>query len=50
MTLRFLIDECLTPERAELATKVDLINQALEVFEEEDGSVEVAVYEIPDPV
>lgn len=33
----------------ELATKADLVNQALEVFEEEDGSVEVAVYDIPAP-
>ncbi len=27
----------------------DLVNQALEVFEDEDGSVEVAVYDIPGP-
>ena len=26
----------------------DLVNQALEVFEGEDGSVEVVVYGIPD--
>ena len=25
----------------------DLINQAMEVFEEEDSSVEVAIYDIP---
>lgn len=32
----------------ELATMHDLVNQALEVFEEEDGSVEVVIYGIPD--
>lgn len=26
----------------------DLVNQALEVFEQEDGSVEIVVYGIPD--
>ena len=32
----------------ELATMDDLVNQALEVFEEADGSVEVVIYDIPD--
>lgn len=32
----------------ELGTMVDLVNQALEVFEQEDSSVEVVIYEIPD--
>jgi hypothetical protein len=27
----------------------DLVNQALEVFEDADGSVEVVIYDIPDP-
>jgi hypothetical protein len=31
----------------ELAGVADLVNQALEVTEREDGSVEVAVYNIP---
>jgi hypothetical protein len=31
-----------------LATIDDLVNQALEVFEDEDGSVEVVIYDIPD--
>ena len=33
----------------ELSTMNDLVNQALEVFEQENGSVEVAIYDIPDP-
>lgn len=33
----------------ELAAMDDLVNRALEVFENEDGTVEVAVYDIPDP-
>jgi hypothetical protein len=32
----------------QLATMNDLVNQALEVFEEEDGSVEIAIYDIPE--
>lgn len=32
----------------ELATMDDLVNQALEVFEKEDGSIEVEVYDIPE--
>lgn len=32
----------------ELGAMVDLVNQALEVFEQEDGSVEVVIYDIPD--
>lgn len=31
----------------ELEGRKDLINQALEVFEDEDGSVRIAVYDIP---
>ncbi len=31
----------------QLAALPDLVNQALEVFEDFDGSVSVAVYEIP---
>ena len=34
----------------ELAALDDLVNQALEVFEQEDGSVEVVIYDIPDAV
>ncbi len=33
----------------QLATMNDLINQALEVFEDENGTVEMVVYDIPDP-
>lgn len=33
----------------ELAAMPDLVNQALEVFEDADGSVEVVIYDIPDP-
>lgn len=33
----------------ELAHHGDLVNQALEVFELEDGSVEIVLYDIPDP-
>lgn len=33
----------------ELASMNDLVNQALEVFETEDGSVELEIYDIPDP-
>lgn len=33
----------------ELGSMDDLVNQALEVFEQEDGSVEIVVYDIPDP-
>ena len=33
----------------ELASMNDLVNQALEVFESEDGSVELEIYEIPEP-
>jgi len=40
MKLRFLIDE--------LAAIQDLVNQALEVFECADGSLEIVLYEIPD--
>ena len=32
---------------AELATLPDLVNQALEVWENEDGTISVTVYEIP---
>jgi len=32
----------------ELASMNDLVNQALEVFETEDGSVELEIYDIPD--
>lgn len=32
---------------AELATLPDLVNRALEVWENEDGSISVTVYEIP---
>ncbi len=32
----------------ELAAMDDLVNQALEVFEHEDGSIEVSIYDIPD--
>ena len=31
----------------QLATMNDLVNQALEVFEEEDGSIELVIYDIP---
>jgi hypothetical protein len=34
---------------AELAMLPDLVNQALEVFEDEDGSVSVDTYDIPAP-
>jgi hypothetical protein len=34
---------------AELAQLGDLVNQALEVFELEDGSVEIVLYDIPEP-
>jgi len=33
----------------ELASMNDLVNQALEVFESEDGSVELEIYDIPEP-
>lgn len=33
----------------ELAHHGDLVNQALEVFELEDGSVEIVLYDIPEP-
>lgn len=33
----------------ELGAMTDLVNQALELFEQEDGSVEVVIYDIPDP-
>lgn len=32
----------------EMSAMDDLVNQALEVFEQEDGSVEVVTYDIPD--
>lgn len=32
---------------AELVTLPDLVNQALEVWENEDGSISVTIYEIP---
>jgi predicted nuclease of predicted toxin-antitoxin system len=32
----------------ELKAMEDLVNKALEVFEEEDGSIEIALYDIPD--
>ena len=32
----------------ELANMNDLVNQALEVFESEDGSVELEIYDIPE--
>jgi hypothetical protein len=32
----------------ELSNMKDLVNQALEVFESEDGSVELVIYEIPE--
>ncbi|OIR00197.1 hypothetical protein GALL_176540 [mine drainage metagenome] len=32
----------------ELAAMDDLVNKALEVFEDEDGSIEVSLYDIPD--
>lgn len=34
---------------AELADLPDLVNQALEVFERADGSIELAIYDIPEP-
>lgn len=34
----------------ELASMNDLVNQALEVFETEDGSVELEIYDIPEPL
>lgn len=34
----------------ELASMNDLVNQALEVFESEDGSVELEIYDIPAPL
>ena len=33
----------------ELAGLDDLVNQALEVFEQDDGSIELAIYDIPAP-
>jgi predicted nuclease of predicted toxin-antitoxin system len=33
----------------ELATMSDLVNQALDLFELEDGSIELAIYDIPEP-
>jgi hypothetical protein len=33
----------------ELATRSDLVNQALEVFEQDDGSAVIEVYDIPEP-
>ena len=33
----------------ELAHHQDLVNQAMEVFEREDGAVEIVVYDIPEP-
>lgn len=33
----------------ELASMNDLVNQALEVFESENGTVELEIYEIPEP-
>ncbi|GBU14962.1 hypothetical protein AwPolaro_03400 [Polaromonas sp.] len=47
--MRFLIDECLSPELVQLAHVDDLVNQALEVFEFADGSVALDIYTIPDP-
>ncbi|WP_028998579.1 DUF5615 family PIN-like protein [Azohydromonas australica] len=35
--------------RAELTQLGDLVNQALEVFELKDGSVEIVLYDIPEP-
>ncbi len=32
----------------ELATLPDLVNQALEIFEAEDGSIELVIYDIPE--
>jgi hypothetical protein len=34
----------------ELASMNDLVNQALEVFESEDGAVELEIYDIPAPL
>ena len=34
----------------ELASTADLVNQALEVFELEDGTVELEIYDIPEPL
>jgi len=34
----------------ELASMNDLVNQALEVFETEEGSVELEIYDIPEPL
>jgi hypothetical protein len=33
----------------ELASLNDLVNQAMEVFELEDGTVELEIYDIPEP-
>lgn len=33
----------------ELAHHQDLMNQAMEVFEREDGAVEIVVYDLPEP-
>jgi hypothetical protein len=40
---RLLVDEC------RLAELPDLINQALEVYENEDGLISVNMYDIPPP-
>lgn len=42
MTWRFFIDAL-----SELAERLDLINQALEVFEKENGEVTIEIYDIP---
>jgi hypothetical protein len=34
----------------ELSTMQDLVNQALDVFELEDGSIEIEIYDIPEAI
>jgi len=43
---RLLIDECLSPELAQLAIDA---GHALEVHENEDGLISVNTYDIPPP-
>lgn len=33
----------------QVAELEDLVNRALEVFEHEDGSIDMLIYDIPDP-
>jgi hypothetical protein len=46
MGLRFLIDECLTPELVDLAVNPDLVNQVLDVCEYADRRIEIVRYEV----